>query len=53
MEDKAYTPGLKAIKDYFEMSMEEMKAEFMPMSAGDKDELGILASEALNAKLGR
>lgn len=47
-----YTAGLKAVKDYFGMSMEEMKDEWTHggLTPEDKEELGRLCADALNAQ---
>ena len=46
-----YQPGIKAVKDFFGMTMEEMKREWTGdrrLTGDDKTELGRLCAEALN-----
>ena len=47
-----YVAGLKAVKDYFGMNLEEMKAELTNggLTDDDKAELGQLCAAALNAQ---
>lgn len=49
-ETPKYAPGIKAVKTFFEMSMEEMKKEWKELSDAGKAELGRLSAEALNAQ---
>ena len=43
--------ALTAIKTFFEMSMAEMKAEVLQLSAEERRELGELCCDALGATL--
>lgn len=50
---KKYEPGIKAVKDYFGMTMEEMRREWTGdkrLTDADKAELAAGAAEALNAQ---
>lgn len=47
MQEKNEIGNLQAIKQYFGLTLQEMKAEVLPLSEAERAELGDLSREAL------